>query len=369
VNIEHGQRNRILDNDFRDNACGVHLWWDPDEGLTKLPWSQANGHACEENVLHGNRFERDALAVQIRECPGTLLAVNTMQEVGRAIDATPGSEPREGELGEPSWELPDYPVLGDTRPVGARAQLRGREHIVTTEWGPYDWQGPHLQRVADRADGSHVYRLLGTQEVLGTEIGEPARVSVEPGTPPQLVVSVDEPGRIVPYVLSVESAEGLLERRGVLVGATWKVGFFPTEADPTEDPRSWLRACIGAISAGDGFQTGSLDLRFGSGGPSQLPGIGKELLDADLPRDHFGTRAESEPVVPAGKWRIRTLSDDGIRVLVDGELLIDDWTWHPPRAHEAVFELERTRPVPIQVNHFELDGHAVLRLEIEPVLE
>mgnify|MGYP003334635351 CR=1 FL=1 len=36
---EHGERNRILANTFVENACGVHLWWDADEGLTKLPWS------------------------------------------------------------------------------------------------------------------------------------------------------------------------------------------------------------------------------------------------------------------------------------------------------------------------------------------
>jgi hypothetical protein len=267
------------------------------------------------------------------------------------------------------WEIPQLTVLGDTRPVGARAQLRGREHIVMTEWGPYDWQGPHLQRIADRADGGHVYRLLGTKEVLGAEVGEPARVSIETGTPPELVVSVAAADRVVPYELSVQTPEGAVGRRDVLCTATWEVHFFALDADPREDPRAWMRACIRAGADGHDLLTRGLDLRYGGGSPSQLPGIGKELLDADLPRDHFGTSALCKPVLPPGEWRIRTLSDDGIRVLVDGELLIDDWTWHPPKAHEATFEVERTRPVPIQVSHFELDGHAVLALELEPVLE
>jgi mannan endo-1,4-beta-mannosidase len=71
--------------------------------------------------------------------------------------------------------------------------------------------------------------------------------------------------------------------------------------------------------------------------------------------------------VPAGRWRIRTSSDDGIRVHVDGEAVIDDWTWHPPRTHEAELTVETPRVVDVLVEHFELDGYAVLTVEFEPV--
>jgi hypothetical protein len=47
--------------------------------------------------------------------------------------------------------------------------------------------------------------------------------------------------------------------------------------------------------------------------------------------------------------------------------VIDDWTWHAPKRHEAKIELPRDRAVRIEVQHFELDGFAVLSLRLELV--
>ena len=46
--------------------------------------------------------------------------------------------------------------------------------------------------------------------------------------------------------------------------------------------------------------------------------------------------------------------------------MIDDWTWHPPKTHTYSFETPDTREISIRVEHFELDGYAVLTLDIEP---
>jgi hypothetical protein len=47
-------------------------------------------------------------------------------------------------------------------------------------------------------------------------------------------------------------------------------------------------------------------------------------------------------------------------------MLVDDWTWHAPKTETAGFELERARAVDVRVEHFELDGHSVLALELSP---
>ncbi len=136
VNIEHGARNLVLWNSFRKNACGVHLWWDPDEGLVNLPWSRANGHRSEENAIAFNRFELDALAVQLRECERTRMKENTMKEVGRELEVS-GPPPQGGEIAGDGPPLA-LPVPGQTRPVGARAELAGRDKIALDEWGPVE---------------------------------------------------------------------------------------------------------------------------------------------------------------------------------------------------------------------------------------
>ena len=52
---------------------------------------------------------------------------------------------------------------------------------------------------------------------------------------------------------------------------------------------------------------------------------------------------------------------------VDGQDAIKDWTWHAPRDHTYEFVLAESRSVNIRVEHFELDGYAVLSVGIEPV--
>ena len=114
-----------------------------------------------------------------------------------------------------------------------------------------------------------------------------------------------------------------------------------------------------------------LRLPYGGGGPRQLAAFA-EAPDPDaLPgAEHFGTVARTRVPLPPGRWRLRTLSDDGVRVRVStrDEPVIENWSWHGPTWDEGVFTVPENEPdVEIFVEHFELDGHAVLELRLEPV--
>jgi hypothetical protein len=41
-------------------------------------------------------------------------------------------------------------------------------------------------------------------------------------------------------------------------------------------------------------------------------------------------------------------------------LVIDDWTWHPPKEHTAQIDLSEGEHV-IRIEHFEIDGAATLK--------
>ena len=45
----------------------------------------------------------------------------------------------------------------------------GRDKIIITEWGPYDWKSPYLQKLAER-DGAHVFRVLGRESIASSSI-------------------------------------------------------------------------------------------------------------------------------------------------------------------------------------------------------
>ena len=70
--------------------------------------------------------------------------------------------------------------------------------------------------------------------------------------------------------------------------------------------------------------------------------------------------------LPAGRYEIRTVSDDGVRVRVDGKVVQEDWTHHGPTEHKTVVTLAAGEHEFV-VEHFELTGYAVLTFDLRPL--
>lgn len=365
VNIEHSKRNVISHNTFRDNRCGVHLWWDEDGGLASKPWAEHNGTACKDNIISGNTFQGDETAIHLRDAKRTLLAGNTFNEVGQEM-AVEGASTflKQPEARDPP-EVPEVEVLGKTRPVGARPELAGRENIIMTPWGPWDHKQPLLVPVS-RKGGEHVYEIHGlgrAPEVeplraRGLEVG-----LVEAGEEgvPRLRVAARKPGAH-PYEIDISSEGTTLTAAGTLLYAVWELRVFPWDVDPRKDLEAW-RALAGGEQAFEAEVT-ELSLQYGHGGPAEL-GLSEAVSASDLGGDRFGTVARTRLPLQAGTWRLETLSDDGVRVTVDGRPVIENWTWHGPTRDTGEISLEARRTVEILVEHFEIDGYAVLTLDIE----
>jgi hypothetical protein len=95
-----------------------------------------------------------------------------------------------------------------------------------------------------------------------------------------------------------------------------------------------------------------LDLAWGLEAPA--PGLGV---------DRFSARFGGLLTAPSsGPYTIATESDDGVRVWIDGALVIDDWNAHYVTRTEASVELPGGVAVPILVEYFEIDIEASLRL-------
>ncbi len=372
INIEHGQRNLIARNVFLNNKCGVHLWWDNDAGILKTPWARINGGESNDNRLLLNEFTDNTVGVQLRETTGTVIANMSPDVAAPMLEADAASRAATTfsdtfdtvrltglELGE---DLSNR-AIGDARPVGARTHLAGREHIIMTEWGPWDHASPLIQFVGS-IDGADEYRLLGNDGPIEgdfvTLVGD-ARVELDDRS---ARVSAANDNTLTPYQLSwISNDDGVPATtvRGVLVTGSWKVTTFSSPCDPREDVDRWRAAANDAAAVT--LEVPRLDFAFGSGGMTEA-----RQLDVQLPRNHFGVIATRTLSVPRGRYRINTTSDDGIRVWLDDELVIDDWTWHAPKRHHFDFELNQPRTLNLRVEYFELDGHAVLAVEVEPRL-
>ena len=97
--------------------------------------------------------------------------------------------------------------------------------------------------------------------------------------------------------------------------------------------------------------------------------LGSSPVAADdgvpIPGDDF---VVDGPVkIRPGTYRIADANgDDGLRVRVDGRLVVDDWTLHGPTPHDVVLDLAAGKHA-IRVEHFEIDGWAALRVALSPV--
>jgi parallel beta-helix repeat protein len=365
VNIDHGGDNFVLHNSFARNKCGVHLWGGPNPDFDKRPWAKANGYASTGSVVADNTFDSDAVACQFRGPGDATLSRNKLVNVGKEIMAEPSYQvTRDDRRADKPFTGPRPQILGRKHPVGARADLRGRQNIIMTEWGPWDHSAP-LARLVRASGATALYEVLkvATNDVQVESVGDRVRavLSSAPGKSDEsrITVSAEEPG-VRPYTLKV-TAQGkpLAELGGTLLAVKWQATFFKwhAETDPRNDLEAYRKLAEGpkAVSA----QLDELSLRYGMRGPSEL-GISEAVTAAKLGRDHFGMIARTRLPLEKGVWQFGTLSDDGVRVSVDGQPVIENWAWHGPTEDKGRLTLEADKTVEIVVEHFQIDGYAVL---------
>lgn len=94
----------------------------------------------------------------------------------------------------------------------------------------------------------------------------------------------------------------------------------------------------------------SINFNWGGGSP-----------DPAIPADHFSARWTSTVYLNAGTWRFTAASDDGVRVWVDGTLLIDKWFDHSYVGYNADISLGAGNHT-IRVEYYEGIGAGAVAL-------
>jgi glucose/arabinose dehydrogenase/PKD repeat protein len=93
----------------------------------------------------------------------------------------------------------------------------------------------------------------------------------------------------------------------------------------------------------------AIDFDWGAGGPGSA-----------VPSDRFSARWTRTKDYEAGTYRFSVTGDDGIRVLVDGEQVVDGWFYQPPTTYGADVPLSQGQHT-VVVEYFEHTGGAVAR--------
>lgn len=406
VSVEHGRENRFVGNHLEACGVGVHLWWDEDAELAATPWGRAHELASARNVLEANRVRGggDAFLLDGDEgarlvgndvdgaarglvlrgaTAGTVLRGNRFRTTGVAVD---NGTPRPVDAAADAWPLPrgadpEAPrLVGPGKPGAAAGRFldpwasspfaagptrstaflpadapRGRDRIVVGPYGPLDPRRAAVTPAEVEPAPRARLRVVGAG--LGFRVeGLPAGVVAMPasGTAPATVeLATAGPGPTLrPFTATVRVGDASFPVRGTLTALAWTVTVAPWDGDPRTDAGAFARATGGPAAVT--FDAPALD--FATAG----------AFRDGLPRDRFVTRATTTVDMPAGRYGLRVTSDDGVRVVLDGRTVLEDWTWHAPKEDGVEVELP-AGPHTLVVEHFELDGWAVLSLRVEPV--
>ena len=84
---------------------------------------------------------------------------------------------------------------------------------------------------------------------------------------------------------------------------------------------------------------------------------------SELPADKFSVRWSGVIQAPqSGKYIFASASDDGTRLYLDGQLVIDDWNDHAVEARTAAITLEKEKIYSLKFEYYENGGDAVVLL-------
>ncbi len=97
-------------------------------------------------------------------------------------------------------------------------------------------------------------------------------------------------------------------------------------------------------------QDGAINFDWGGGGPGN-----------GVPDDRFSVIWERSTYVTSGTYRFYAMSDDGVRVYVDGHLIIDQWNEHPTQSFFGDIYLGEGNHS-IRVEYYEEGGVANIRV-------
>jgi len=347
VAIEHGTTNDIVFNTFTNNRRGIRLWWDDDRDLLKSAFGRKHACRSEGYRIARNTFD-GGVGIHLVRTSNVTLADNHFEGVAEELKTEGGCEDVRRAKADVAGTKNDLDVPGQREPFLAADQRRGRRFIRIDEWGPLDPRRPAVFPRSVTGWGACAFHVLGDGPYRVEDLPDGLEVEKGPRT-----FRVRGEGSMRPFRCTVVAGGKRFPVEGVVLNARWRVRFWSWKADPREDAGAWT--ALLASPPLETRETPRLDFAWRSDAPSKK-----------VPADRFATRAETVMTLPAGRYELRTVSDDGVRVKIDGKTVLEDWTWHAPKEHKAVVELDGGEHG-IVVEHFEIDGWAMLRFDLRPL--
>ncbi|WP_029653315.1 PA14 domain-containing protein [Marinobacter daepoensis] len=145
----------------------------------------------------------------------------------------------------------------------------------------------------------------------------------------------------------------------------YEAGTDPTDRNDFPEPQEiYASGFVGQYFTGTEFDNfiysqrdAQIDFNWGNGSPS-----------SEIPKDRFSVRWQGWFTPPhasgSREYTFSTTTDDGVRLLVDNTVLINQWKNQSPSSYSASADLEAGTPVAITMEYFEFGWGATAKLDI-----
>lgn len=339
IAIEHGQDNEIDGNEFRGDSTAINLWANPiepsDWGYPKHRDTRSRDYRISNNTFNGNR-----VGLRIAQSNRVHSAGNRFVDVDSAIVRRDSSNVIERDTTFPPVTIPlPQPLPGGYDvSTGTMARL-DRSAIIVDEWGPYDWRSPKLWPVGSSQNTPLTVKVHGRaarwRVVAQRGI---AHLSQMRGRVGDTIVVTPAKGAEHDWQLTLESNGRRFSYERFQPIGEWAVNFmaYTDSVDLTAAPLLSLA-------------TPRLDYMW------YRPTI------QGLPQAKWAAVATATVNLAPGIYTLRSISDDGIRVYVDGKLVIDNW-----KAHGSTVDVAEIAPGShaLRAEYYQTDGWVELRVDI-----
>ncbi len=131
----------------------------------------------------------------------------------------------------------------------------------------------------------------------------------------------------------------------------WALKFFEygDETDPVKQPAAFAK-----VIAGTPLKTATAN---------RLDYISGRAIEDGVPRYRFALVAEGTTTLPHGDYTLQVISDDGVRVWMDGAMILDEWAPHESKVNRVSIRGGGERR--FKVEYYDVTGFAELRFDIQ----
>ncbi|MFI5134212.1 MAG: right-handed parallel beta-helix repeat-containing protein [Chitinophagales bacterium] len=375
IAIEHGQHNQILYNRLLKNNLAVKLW--ANQSVPKdWGYSQHRDTRSTNYFIEHNFFSDNEMVYEFTRCDSIFIdnnhwnednkvykpnKTNQMINFGLAVDSIKSSDVKKFIAAfDPNQGMK---IPGD--PANS-----GRPNIIITEWGPYDFQRPLLWLDHTDSTGKMFFRILGRAGKWRSQNIQGVKLSRTSGNVPDTISARKIPSSFPETKIELQyTGDSFIDEFGRKISASqlvnfsyekfelpikWTINYYKMD---TFNPVKYPGVFPNAVKMGS-VKTDSTDkIEFTWWGAP----------DRNVPEDHFALVATAQQNFPKGDYTFGITADDGVRLYVDGKLVMNEWddsncNYDDELHHEVSLHLEGMHQ--LKIEYYDQTGFATLMLHI-----